>query len=85
MPAMPPVGWQWDWGMTRQRRPGAVGPWRSRKEPWEYDRELHKRRNEVERLFRRLKRFRRVFTRYDKLDAVFSGFIRFALIYDALQ
>ena len=63
----------------------AAPPWRSRKEPWEYDRELHKRRNEVERLFRRLKRFRRVFTRYDKLDAVFSGFIRFALIYDALQ
>ena len=62
-----------------------VPPLRSREEPWEYDRELYERRNEVERLFRRLKRFRRVFTRYDKLDAVFSGFILFALIYDALQ
>ncbi len=40
--------------------------------------------NEVERLFRRLKGFRRIFTRYDKLDAIFSGFILFALIYDAL-
>ncbi len=34
-----------------------VPPLRSRKEPWEYDRELYKRRNEVERLFRRLKGF----------------------------
>ena len=30
-------------------------------------------------------RVRGVFTRYDKLDAIFSGFILFALIYDALQ
>ena len=35
------------------------------------------------RLFRRLKGFRRVFTRYDKLDVMFSGFILFALIYEA--
>ena len=62
-----------------------VPPLRSRKEPWEYDRELYKRRNEIERLFRRLKGFRRVFTRYDKLDVIFSGFILFALIYEALR
>ena len=55
------------------------------KEPWEYDRELYKRRNEVEPLFRRLKGFRRIFTRYDKLDAIFRRFILFALIYDVLQ
>ena len=29
--------------------------------------------------------FRRVFTRYDKLDVIFSGFILFALICDALK
>ena len=29
-----------------------VPPKRNRKEPWGYDRELYKRRNEVERLFR---------------------------------
>ena len=50
----------------------------------EYDREIYKRRNEVERLFRRLKGFRRIFTRYDKLDALFLGFIVFVLIFDAL-
>ena len=36
---------------------------------------LYKQRNEVESFFRRLKRFRRIFTRYDKLDIVFAGFI----------
>lgn len=32
-----------------------VAPKSSRIEPWEYDREMYKRRNEIERLFRRLK------------------------------
>ena len=44
-----------------------------RLDPWEYDREMYKRRNEVERLFRRLKGFRRIFSRFDKLDALFIG------------
>ena len=61
-----------------------VPPKKNRIDPWEYDEELYKRRNEVERFFRRIKRFRRVFTRYDKLDIVFSGFILFAMIVDAL-
>ena len=61
-----------------------VPPKKNRREPWEYDRELYKQRNEVERLFRRLKGFRRIFTRFDKLDVVFTFFIYFALITDAL-
>jgi len=52
---------------------------------WEYNKELYKRRNEVERLFRRLKGFRRIFSRFDKLDALFLGFIVVALIFDALR
>ena len=32
-----------------------VPPVSTRVQPWEYDREMYKRRNEVERLFRRLK------------------------------
>ncbi|MFZ3139058.1 IS5 family transposase [Polaromonas sp.] len=62
-----------------------VPPLKTRLDPWEYDKEMYKRRNEVERLFRRLKGFRRVFTRYDKLDVMFIGFITFALIVDALR
>ncbi|MBI5411654.1 IS5/IS1182 family transposase, partial [Candidatus Peregrinibacteria bacterium] len=40
---------------------------------------------EAERLFRRLKGFRRVFSRFDKLDIIFSFFVFFALIFDALN
>ena len=53
--------------------------------PGEYDAELYKRRNEVERLFRRIKRFRRKFTRYDKLDVMYLGFVTFGFIVDALR
>ena len=62
-----------------------VPPLSTRIDPWEYDKELYKRRNEVERLFRRLKGFRRIFSRFDKLDVLFLGFIMVALIFDALR
>jgi len=61
-----------------------VPPKRNRLSPWEYDKEMYKKRNEVERLFRRLKGFRRIFSRFDKLDVVFMFFIQFALIVDTL-
>ena len=61
-----------------------VPPKRNRKNPWEYDKELYKRRNEVERYFLRIKRFRRVFTRYDKLDALYLGNLTLAMIFDAI-
>ncbi|GAA0536199.1 hypothetical protein GCM10009097_60160 [Pigmentiphaga daeguensis] len=62
-----------------------VPPLKTRVQPWQYDREMYKRRNEVERLFRRLKGFRRIFSRFDKLDVMFTGFINFALIADGLR
>ncbi len=62
-----------------------VPPKSNRKESWEYDRELYKRRNEVERYFRRLKGYRRVFTRYDKLDVMYSSFVMFAMIREILR
>lgn len=61
-----------------------VPPKINRLDPWEYDREFNKKRNEVERLFRRLKGFRRNFSRFDKLDLMFTAFIPIALIVDAL-
>ncbi|WP_440534508.1 IS5 family transposase [Variovorax sp. YR566] len=62
-----------------------VPPLKTRLQPWEYDREMYKRRNEVERLFRRLKGYRRIFSRFEKLDVMFVGFISFALIADGLR
>lgn len=61
-----------------------VPPKITRKNQWDYDRQRYKQRNEIERYFLRLKRFRKIFTRYDKLDTIFSGFIYFAMIVDAL-
>ncbi|MEP6879906.1 MAG: IS5/IS1182 family transposase, partial [Nitrosospira sp.] len=46
---------------------------------------MYRRRNEVERLFRRLKGFRRIFSRFEKLDVMFIGFILFALIVEGLR
>jgi len=62
-----------------------VPPKQNRLNPWEYDRELYKRRNEVERLFRRLKAFRRIFSRFEKLDVMLLGFIYFALVIEGLK
>ena len=56
-----------------------VPPMRTRVEPWEYDRAMYRRRNEVERLFRRLKGYRRIFSRFEKLDVMFTAFINFVL------
>ena len=62
-----------------------VPPSSTRVSPWTYDMEMYKRRNEVERLFRRLKGFRRIFSRFEKLDVLFLGFILLTLIVDALR
>ena len=62
-----------------------VPPKCNRISPWEYDRVMYRRRNEVERLFRRLKGFRRIFSRFDKLDVMFTAFIHFVLIVEALR
>jgi transposase len=62
-----------------------VPPKSNRLDPWEYNRELYKKRNEIERLFRRLKGFRRIFSRFEKLDVIFLAFINFVLIVEALR
>jgi putative transposase len=43
-----------------------------------YDADLYKERNIIERFFNKLKQFRRVATRYDKLLANFMGFVKLA-------
>ena len=45
-----------------------------------YDKAQYKQRNKVERLFNKLKQFRRVATRYEKLKATFLAFVILALI-----
>lgn len=57
-----------------------IPPKRNRKIQREYDVELYKERNLIERFFNKLKQFRRVATRYDKLLANFMGFVKLAAI-----
>ena len=52
---------------------------RNRADPWPFDAVAYRDRNMVERLFGKLKEFRRVATRYDKLKVTFLGFVHLAL------
>lgn len=58
-----------------------IPPRRNRKVQREYDKELYKERNIIERMFNKMKHFRRVATRYDKLDVTYLSFIFLAAIY----
>ena len=57
-----------------------IPPKRNRKIQRDYDRDLYKERNIIERFFNKLKPFRRVATRYDKLLVNFMGFVKLAAI-----
>lgn len=57
-----------------------IPPKRNRTIKRPYDAELYKERNIIERFFNKLKQFRRVATRYDKLLANFMGFVKLAAI-----
>ena len=62
-----------------------VPPKSNRVAPWNYSEAIYKKRNEIERLFRRLKGFRRIFSRFEKLDVMFTFFILASLITDTLM
>jgi putative transposase len=57
-----------------------IPPRRHRKHQHAYDKVLYKERNVIERFFNKLKQFRRVATRYDKLLTNFMGFVKIAAI-----
>jgi putative transposase len=57
-----------------------IPPKKNRTIQRDYDRDLYKERNVIERFFNKLKQFRRVATRYDKLLVNFMGFVKIAAI-----
>ncbi len=57
-----------------------VPPKINRLKPWKYSKKLYKHRHIVECNFRNIKEYRRVFTRYDKLDETYNAFVSFAYI-----
>jgi putative transposase len=57
-----------------------IPPRSNRKAPCDYDKALYRERNLAERFFNKLKQFRRVATRYDKLLPNYKGFVQLAAI-----
>jgi transposase len=57
----------------------------SRAEPIWHDAERYKDRNKIERLFNRLKQFRRVATRYEKLAATFLALVQVTAAFQAVR
>lgn len=57
-----------------------IPPRKNRKKSREIDYSLYKERHLVECFFNKIKEFRKIATRYDKLGNVFLGFIHFASV-----
>ena len=57
----------------------------NRLEPWPVDRESYRQRNRVERLFFKVKQFRRIATRYEKLKVTYRGFLHLAFSFLRLR
>ena len=68
-----------DWMKVHQITP-CIPPRSNRTHPRPYSRPLYRRRHLVENFFAKLKTFRRVATRYDKLATTFFGWIMLAVI-----
>ena len=62
-----------------------IPPRANRRVPFAYDQAQYHQRNRVERLVGRLKQFRAVATRYDKLDGMFGGLVVLCLAGIALR
>jgi len=56
-----------------------------RKKRFRWTKALYRERNHVERFFNKLKQFRRIATRYDKLGASFLAFIQLAAVRISLR
>jgi transposase len=67
-------------GRTRS----CIAPRRSRRQPPPFHSGYYRRRHRVENFLCRIKRFRRVSTRYDKLASTFLGFVQLAAVLDWL-
>lgn len=64
--------------LEAQGKTAVIPPKRHRKAPREYDRELYKARHLIENFFAKLKQYRAIATRYDKLAETFLSAIYMA-------
>ena len=66
--------------ITSQNAAYTIPPKGSAADPWPVDWHIYKERHLIECFFQKLKWFRRIFTRYDKLDSSFLAFVYIAAI-----
>lgn len=71
--------------LARSGSSACIPPTQRRRTDFFYSRELYRQRHVVENFFSRIKRHRRIATRYEKLAVTFHGFICFAAVLDWLQ
>lgn len=64
--------------IQEQEAVAVIPPKSNRKTPREYDRELYKQRNLIERTFNKLKHWRRIATRYDRKSVYFLASLHLA-------
>jgi transposase len=64
--------------ITAQGGQAVIPPRSNRLNPRSFDRHIYKSRNLIERFFNRIKQFRRIATRYDKLAQSFLSFVHLA-------
>ena len=64
--------------LQQQGKSWVIPPKRNRKNPREYDKELYKARHLIENFFAKLKQYRAIATRYDKLAEMFLSAIYMA-------
>ena len=57
-----------------------IPPRSNRKQPRSYDDHLYRERHLVECLIGKMKHYRRIFSRFDKLDSRYLGFLQFAAV-----
>ena len=66
--------------LEQQGKAAVIPPRCNRTEPREYDKDLYKARHLIENFFAKLKQYRAIATRYDKLAESFLGAIYLASI-----
>jgi transposase len=64
--------------LAKREIEAVIPPRKNRLDQRDYDRQAYKHRNLVERMFNRLKQYRRVATRYEKLARNFLGMLSLA-------
>ena len=71
--------------MSKHGQVAVIPPRSNRKPPRCYDRHRYQQRNLIERFIGKMKPYRRIFSRFEKLSTSYRGFLYFAATLIALK